>query len=108
MNRQLQIDAFLLAAHRLAMRRLRADPARLGEVAGTLARWRSRAGETPADRYWDEWQALLDSGLDSLETAVCAVDDHATALRNVSPIASLITQKERGELLRAARAGAPS
>lgn len=106
MNRQLQIDAFLLAAHRLAMQRLRAEPGRLAEVAGTLARWRDRAGPTRSDRYWDEWQALIDGGLDGLETAVCATDDHATALRNVSPIASLITPQERGHLLRAARAGA--
>ncbi|MDQ7958014.1 MAG: hypothetical protein REJ24_14630 [Rhodocyclaceae bacterium] len=108
MNRQLQIDAFLLAAHRLGMQRLRADPSRLRDVAGTLARWRSRAGGTRADRYWDEWQALLDGGLDALEAAVCGVDDRATALRNVSPFASLITQQERGELLRASRAGALS
>lgn len=104
MNRQLQIDAFLLAAHRLAMQRLRAEPARLQELAATLARWRSRAGDTRSDRYWDEWQSLIEGGLDGLEAVVCAADDHAAALRNVSPIVGLITQRERGELLRASRA----
>ena len=54
------------------------------------------------------WQALIDGGLDGLEDAVCALDDHAAALRNVSPIAGLITQRERGELLRASRAEALS
>jgi len=105
MNRQTQIDAFLLAAHRLALQRLREDPSRLHQAAHTLARWRTRAGATRSDPYWDEWQSLIDAGVDRLEAVVCAEDEHAAALRNVSPLGGLMTQRERGELLRAARAG---
>lgn len=102
MNRQTQIDAFLLAAHRLALQRLREDPARLDVAADTLARWRARAGASRSDAYWDEWQSLIEAGMPGLE-AVCADNDHAAALRNVSPLGGLLTQRERGELLRAAR-----
>ena len=103
MNRQQQIDAFLLEAHRLALSRLRVQPERIAEVANTLARWRRRAGPTRSDRYWDEWQSLLDAGIDAVEAQACGADEHAAQLRNVSPMGVLITARERGELLRAAR-----
>jgi hypothetical protein len=105
MNRQQQIDDFLLQAHRLAVSRLRADPGRIADVSATLQRWRARAGLTRSDAYWDEWQAMLAAGVDAIEAATCGADDHAAALRNVSPVGVLMTQRERGALLRAARQG---
>ena len=103
MNRQQQIDVFLFEAHRLALGRLRAEPGRIAELARTLARWRRQAGASRSDRYGDEWQSLLDAGVDAIEAGTCGSDEHATALRNVSPVGVLITARERGELLRAAR-----
>lgn len=103
MNRQQQIDAFLLEAHRLAVARLRAEPDRIVDVSRTLERWRAQAGATRSDRYWDEWQAMLAAGIDAVEAGVCGLDDHAVALRSVSPVGILITQRERGAMLRAAR-----
>ncbi|WP_395317528.1 hypothetical protein [Variovorax sp. UC74_104] len=105
MNRQQQIDDFLLRAHRLAVSRLRAEPARLADVSATLERWQARAGATRSDPYWNEWRAMLAAGVDAIEQATCGSDDHAAALRNVSPVGVLMTQRERGELLRAARQG---
>lgn len=102
MNRQAQIDAFLKNAHILAVARLREQPARRSEVSQQLARWRAQ-GATRADVYRDEWAGLLEGELPALERAVCADTDHAAALRNVSPMSVLITQKERAELLRRAR-----
>lgn len=103
MNRQQQIDEFLLKAHQLALLRLRAHPERLQEVQKLLARWRLQDGQTRSDRYWDEWSALLAGGVDAIERTVCGLDDHAVALRNVSPLSVLITQQERGALLREVR-----
>ena len=103
MNRQQQIDAFLLEAHRLALSRLRVQPERIVEVANTLARWRRQAGPTRSDRYWDEWQSLLDAGVDAVEARACGMDEHAAVLRSVSPVGVLISAQERSELLRAAR-----
>jgi len=103
MNRQQQIDQFLLAAHRVAMARLRAEPNRLDQVRAQLARWRGSSGPTRSDVYWNEWDQLLDSGLDDLERVVCADDEHGTVLRSVSPVSVLLTQRERADLLRQAR-----
>jgi hypothetical protein len=103
MNRQQQIDAFLLEAHKLALARLRAQPARLSEVAGQLARWRKQAGETRSDVYWDEWDALLRGGVIAIEQVACAMDEHSALLRSVSPMSVLISQKERAQVLREAR-----
>jgi hypothetical protein len=49
---------------------------------------------------------MLAAGVDAIEAATSGTDDHAVALRNVSPVGVLMTQRERGELLRAARQGA--
>ena len=103
MNRQQQIDLFLANAHRLAIDRLRADPSRIERVRAQLARWRAVSGATRSDPYWDEWDHLLAEGLDALERAVCADDQHAAALRSVSPVSVLLTQHERAGLLRDVR-----
>ena len=103
MNRQQQIDKFLLAAHRLALTRLRAEPARIEPVRSQLARWRQQSGPTRSDPYWDEWQELLTADLEEIERVVCADDEHGAVLRSVSPMSTLITQGERALLLREAR-----
>jgi hypothetical protein len=103
MDRQHQIERFLLAAHRLALQRLRQAPEKIEPVRAQLARWRAQAGATRSDRHWDEWQRLLDCDLDDLERAVCANDEHAAVLRSVSPFSTLLTQAERAALLREAR-----
>jgi hypothetical protein len=103
MNRQQQIDAFLLAAHRVALSRLREAPGRIVDVRLQLSRWRAQNGRTRSDVYWDEWERLLAMDLAALEAAVCADSEHAAVLRSVSPISSLLTQRERSQLLAQAR-----
>jgi len=103
MNRQQQIDKFLLAAHRLAVSRLRAEPQRIEPVRAQLARWRAQSGPTRSDLYWDEWQRLLAVDVREMERVVCADDEHGAVLRSVSPLSTLITQAERAQLLREAR-----
>jgi hypothetical protein len=103
MNRQRQIDAFLSAAHRLAMQRLRERPERAADVLALIARWRHQRGPGRGDRYLDEWERLLSLPLEELERAVCGDGDRAEALRNASPLAPLITAAERDALLKQAR-----
>lgn len=103
MNRQADIEAFLLAAHRLAVSRLREAPSRIEEARGLLLRWRAQDGQTRSDPYWDEWAKLLVADTDTLERAVCSAADHAVALRSVSPLGVLLTQQERTQLLAQAR-----
>jgi hypothetical protein len=107
MERQDQIDAFSLAAHRLAVERLRERPERLVEAMGVIQRWRKQAG-SPAhcDPYWDEWDRVLHEGVDAVEVVACAPTDHAATLRSVSPLGRFISVSERNQLLREARQAA--
>ncbi|MGH6626421.1 MAG: hypothetical protein ACRECD_07760 [Burkholderiaceae bacterium] len=106
MDRQQQIEHFLMEAHHVALRRLREQPQRLQDVVAQLSRWRAQAGATRSDPYWDEWSELLHRDLDAIERAVVASTDHAAALRSVSPMSVLISQRERAELLQNARRAA--
>ena len=103
MNRQQQIDKFLLAAHRSALSRLRAEPAHIEPVRAQLACWRVQTGPTRSDPYGNEWQRRLVADLAEIERVVCADDEHGAVLRSVSPMSTLITQGERAVLLREAR-----
>ena len=103
MDRRARIDLFSLAAHRLAVKRLREQPARVEEALGVLSRWRLQAGgPSRSDPYLDEWEGLLRQGVDAVEQAVCASTDRAATLRSVSPLGRFITTAERDNLLRQA------
>lgn len=104
MDRQQQIEAFSLAAHRLAVARIRARPAAAKEAIATVLRWREQSdGPAHCEPYWREWERLLAGTMDALELAVCANDDHAAVLRSVSPLGRLLHRDERNRLLREAR-----
>ena len=101
MDRQQRLHLFSLAAHRLAVERLRQQPTRLGEAMEVLERWRALAGgPSNCDRYWDEWDTLLHAGADAVEAAVCIQGDHAASLRSTSPLGRFISVAERNRLLR--------
>lgn len=105
MDRQKRIHEFSLAAHRLAVERLRERPERLREAVDVLNRWRVLAGgASHCDAYWSEWERLLNEGVDAVEAAVCAADDRAATLRSVSPLGRFISVGERNRLLGEARA----
>ena len=103
MDRHARIDVFSLAAHRLALTRLREQPTRLAEALDVLDRWRERAGRAShSDPYWDEWERLLHAGVDAVESAACAATSHGATLRSVSPLGRFISVTERSSLLRQA------
>jgi hypothetical protein len=107
MDRHARIDVFSLAAHRLAVERLREQPARVDEALDVLARWREQsAGSSHCDSYWNEWQRLLEQGVDSVEQAVLSPGAHGATLRSVSPLGRFISPAERTGLLRQALAAA--
>jgi len=103
MDRHARIDVFSLAAHRLAVQRLREHPARIGEALDVLERWRKQsAGPSHCDGYWDEWQRLLEQGVDSVERIALAPSAHGATLRSVSPLGRFISVAERNRLLKQA------
>ena len=104
MDRQQQIEAFSLAAHRLAVARIRDRPAAATDALATLSRWRAQSvGPAHCEPCWQEWERLLRGSVDALELAVCANDDRAAVLRSVSPLGRLLGVEERKRLLREAR-----
>ena len=107
MDRQEQIHTFSLAAHRVAIERLRERPERLAEALDVIRRRREQAGgPAHCDPYWEEWQRLLNEGVDAVERVACAPTDHAATLRSVSPLGRFISLSERNRLLRQAREAA--
>lgn len=98
-----EIDARSLALHRLVAEKIRCDPA-LFEIAKTnLARWRKTA--TPSDRqYLDEWERLLQAGVEAALAVATEDSERAAALRQSSPFAGVLTPSERHTFLRAWRA----
>jgi hypothetical protein len=104
MNHQAQINAFTLAAHRLALTRIQDQPALLNEALNVIQRWRQQAGgPSHCDTYWNEWERLLMQGQNAVEQAVCSDTDHAATLRSVSPLGRFIEPAERYQLLRQIR-----
>jgi hypothetical protein len=108
MDRQDQIHALSLAAHRLAVERLRERPERLGEALGAIQRWREQAGgpaycDPYCDPYWDKSDRVLHDGVDAVEVVAFAPTDQPAALRSVSPLGRFISVSERNQLLREAR-----
>ena len=98
MPSQQQINAFTLAFHQVAIKRLDEKPALVELALQTLARWQTQRGSSASDPYMREWQALLHADLRQLQTRVCADDDHAATLRNTSPLGFVLTAAERHAL----------
>lgn len=96
MDAQARIHSFSLAAHRVAVARLREQPARLEQAAGP----------SHGDPCWEEWEHLLKAGPDAVALAVCSTSDHAATWRSVSPLGRFISATERTALLRQAREAA--
>ena len=95
-----QIDDRSLAMHRLIAKKLRRDPELLSKAKATLARWR-RKGDESTRAYDDEWVRALDAGLDATLRIALGRSQRATALRQCSPFAGILTPQERSAFLRA-------
>jgi hypothetical protein len=92
------LDRRSLALHRLVADKLRADPALLQRARSTLERW--MAQPTPARPYLEEWQRLIDAGVDECLRVALADSERAAALRQSSPLACLLTNPERFRFLK--------
>ncbi|MEO8390604.1 hypothetical protein [Polaromonas sp.] len=98
MPSQKQLDAFTEAFHRAAIRRLAMEPELVERASHTLQRWQEQRGSTASDPYLQEWRVLLSGDLNVLQERVCADNDLAATLRNVSPLGFVLTPAERQAL----------
>ena len=95
MPSQQQIHAFTQAFHRVAVERLADQPVLVERALQTITRWQDQRGPSASDPYLREWQALLKGEIAALRQCVCADNEHAATLRNVSPLGFVLTPVER-------------
>jgi hypothetical protein len=96
------IEARSLAMHCLAAQKIMLDPALLAEVRRTLDTWRERYGkDTP--RALDEWAAILRRPWPQIAAFITDPGEHATRLRQSTPFAGVLGERERKRIYAAFR-----
>ena len=94
-----QLDARSLALHRLAVEKIRQQPQLMAVVANNLARWRGCVSARTMP-YIDAWQSLLDQGAEHMLSLAIEDSEFATAMRQSTPFAGVLTPQERWKFLR--------
>jgi len=94
-----EIDERSLALHRLIAAKITHEPLLFERTKETLARWRMTAcsGTLP---YLDEWERLTNLGADACLAVAVENSERATALRQSSPFAGILTNRERFSFLK--------
>ncbi len=94
-----EIDARSRALHRLVADKVRLEPARFERARTILRHWRIVVCEN-SQPYLAEWEGLFRQGVEP--TLAVAVEDseRADALRQCSPLAGVLTNRERWAFLR--------
>lgn len=82
--------------HRVLVDQARRTPNLLVRAAEALPEMRRRQPGQQA--LWDEWQSLLDDGIDAIAEAVLADGAHAGLLRANSPLLEILEAGERNAL----------
>ncbi|HSI58792.1 MAG TPA: hypothetical protein VLA16_14635 [Ideonella sp.] len=94
-----QLDRRSLAMHRLVVDKIRRDPALFERARATLARWRASVCVS-SQPYLEEWERSMNQGMEACLALAVEDSQRATALRQSSPFAGVLTHRERFEFLR--------
>jgi hypothetical protein len=94
-----ELDQRSLAMHSLVADKVRCDELLLDKAREILARWHQTASPRTFG-YLDEWQNLLDQGTQACLSMATENSEHAAALRQASPLACLLSPKERFDFLK--------
>jgi hypothetical protein len=94
-----EIDQRSLALHQLVATKVRGNPALMDKAREILQRWRTTVSPRTYP-YLDEWQRLIDQGVETCLAAAVEDSEQAAAMRQASPLACLLAPKERFELLK--------
>ncbi len=87
-----------LALNRIVVERLRRDPAALELARAWLRRWR-RTVSPRTMPYLDEWEAIMNRGVDATIAVLVEDSEHAADLRKCGPFPALVDQTERAAVL---------
>lgn len=94
-----EIDARSLALHQVVAAKIRADAMLLEHVRKTLVRWRVSVCAS-SQPYVAAWQQLLDQGMDACLGVACEDTERGRAMRQASPFAGVLTNRERREFFK--------
>lgn len=94
-----EIDARSLALHRLVASTIRRDPGRFEGAKATLARWRTEVCAS-SQPYLAEWERLMNQGMEACLDFAGEDSEWATAMRQSSPLACVLTNQERFAFLK--------
>ena len=83
-----------LALHREVARKVRMNTELLEIARAILKRWHATVSPRTFT-YLDEWQRLLDLGVEACLTVATEDSERAAALRQASPLACLLSPSER-------------
>ncbi|MHB8665791.1 MAG: helix-turn-helix domain-containing protein [Acidimicrobiales bacterium] len=87
--------------HQAVAGKLVADPSRILRIARrNLPKLRSTHPRGQGDRWLREWEQLLDGPVDDVLSALTARSPRAVDLRQNSPFAGVLTERERSRVLR--------
>lgn len=94
-----EIDERSLALHCLVAEKIRRDPALFDRAKGTLSRWRATVCSA-SQPYLEEWERLMSQGVEACLAVAVEDSPRATALRQSSPFAGVLTNQERFSFLK--------
>jgi hypothetical protein len=94
MSTHQEIDQRSLALHRLVAERVMHDPALFEKARMTLARWR-RTVCIASQPYLEEWERLMNKGVEACLSVAVEDSQRAAALRQSSPFSGVLTNRER-------------
>ena len=92
-------DKRSLALHRLIADKIRRDPILFGQVRATLAKWHEIVCLS-SKPYLQEWERLMQEGVDACLAVAEEDSERATALRQSSPFCGVLTNQERFSFLK--------
>lgn len=94
-----ELDDRSRALHTLVAEKIRQDPARLDHARAILARWRAIVCAN-TQSYLLEWERILGSSTDEILAVAVEDSQRADALRQCSPLACVLSPRERWAFLR--------
>lgn len=94
-----ELDDRSLALHRLIAEKIRQDPSLFNKARATLASWRTRVSSR-SQPYLDEWESLMNQGIEACMAVAVEESEHATALRQSSPLSGLLSNQDRFAFLK--------
>ena len=97
-----EIDQRSLALHRLVAERIMCDPVLFEKAKKTLARWRATVS-IASQPYLEEWECLMNQGIESCLAVAVEDSRRAAALRQSSPFSGFLSNRERFAFLKAWR-----